>query len=241
MQDSAAAARKANPLPRHCQPIEPMTKTLTIPYLAGLVYEAPLRAFDAALNKVRPAAIREAPWAEFPYVPDVSVSIGHFAGGIAMRYRISEEVAQARYRQTHDPVHKDSCVEFFVSFDDGAHYYNLEINCLGTRMMAYGDSVVSQRSVLPTDIVETIRIRSSIDTGKPLTGQGQWELLAVIPLSAFVQHPDLSLPSVAVRGNFYKCGDDLPVPHFVAWNRVEHPTPSFHQPACFGNLLFVKP
>lgn len=216
-------------------------KTLTIPFLADLRYDGPFGAFNSALDAVTPTVIGEAPWADFPYVPTVSVCIGHFAGGIALRYRVSEEVAQSRYRQTHDPVHKDSCVEFFISFDDNEHYYNLEINCLGTIMMAYGNAVVVERTQVNIAVAESIRIRSSIDASKPLAAQGQWELLVVVPLTVFVQHPDLDLTDASVRGNFYKCGDDLPTPHFVAWNRVEHPIPSFHQPAYFGKLVFVKP
>ena len=41
----------------------------------------------------------------------------------------------------------------------------------------------------------------------------------------------------AVRGNFYKCGDKTAHPHFVSWNPVGTPSPDFHRPEFFGELL----
>jgi Carbohydrate-binding family 9 len=40
------------------------------------------------------------------------------------------------------------------------------------------------------------------------------------------------------KANFYKCGDKLAQPHFLAWNRIETPEPDFHQPAFFGDIEF---
>lgn len=216
-------------------------KILTIPYLPNLRYDSPFEALDAALDEVTPTRIAEAPWDAYPYVPEVSLHIGYLADAIALRYAVVEEAAQARYRNTQDPVHKDSCVEFFLSFDEDAHYYNMEFNCLGTRMMAYGKDVVPERTKLPVPLVESIRVRSSLDEGRPLAAQGQWELLVVVPLEVFIHEGNLELAGKTVSGNFYKCGDDLPTPHYVAWNRVDYPSPSFHQPAFFGKLVFLKP
>jgi hypothetical protein len=38
--------------------------------------------------------------------------------------------------------------------------------------------------------------------------------------------------------NFYKCGDELPTPHFLSWNPIEWKEPSFHRPEQFGKLIF---
>jgi hypothetical protein len=40
------------------------------------------------------------------------------------------------------------------------------------------------------------------------------------------------------RANFYKCGDDLPEPHFLAWNMINTEEPDFHRPEFFGTLEF---
>lgn len=38
--------------------------------------------------------------------------------------------------------------------------------------------------------------------------------------------------------NFYKCGDDLPKPHYLCWNPIKSETPDFHLPEFFGNAIF---
>ncbi len=236
-----APAKGSRPSPEAAHGFVPLMKTLTISFLPGLRYDAPFEALDAALDAVPPAPIAEVPWEAYPYLPEVNVRMGYLADGLVLRYCVSEEVAQAHYRNTHDPVHKDSCAEFFVSFDQGAHYYNLEINCLGTRMMAYGKDVVPQRTKLPVPLVESIRVHTSVDESRPLVDQGEWELLVVVPLAVFIHEPNLDLAGKTLLGNFYKCGDDLPTPHYVAWNHVDFPTPSFHQPTSFGRLVFAAP
>jgi hypothetical protein len=40
------------------------------------------------------------------------------------------------------------------------------------------------------------------------------------------------------RGNFYKCGDSLSVPHFLSWQPIDNPTPNFHLEKFFGELDF---
>jgi hypothetical protein len=42
------------------------------------------------------------------------------------------------------------------------------------------------------------------------------------------------------RANFYKCGDDLPEPHFLSWNNIIADKPDFHLPQYFGTLTFER-
>jgi hypothetical protein len=60
----------------------------------------------------------------------------------------------------------------------------------------------------------------------------------MIPIVAFSENKIQTLSGETCRGNFFKCGDDLPEPHFVAWNNVNAPSPNFHVPECFGEILF---
>jgi hypothetical protein len=38
------------------------------------------------------------------------------------------------------------------------------------------------------------------------------------------------------RANLYKCGDETEVEHYNMWNRVETPTPDYHQLPYFGMM-----
>ena len=41
-----------------------------------------------------------------------------------------------------------------------------------------------------------------------------------------------------MRGNFYKCGNQLPKPHFLSWNPIPTDNVQFHCPEFFGELDF---
>jgi hypothetical protein len=63
-----------------------------------------------------------------------------------------------------------------------------------------------------------------------------WELALVIPASTFGLE---TFSGLHARGNFYKCGDRLPVPHYVSWAPIATPKPDFHRPEYFDELFFV--
>ena len=44
------------------------------------------------------------------------------------------------------------------------------------------------------------------------------------------------LPGDKLRGNFYKCGEKTPQPHWGSWAKLSGDTPQLHQPAYFGDL-----
>jgi len=53
---------------------------------------------------------------------------------IRVIFQVRDQYVRAITTQTHGPVYKDSCVEFFFSPDSKAplSYFNLEMNCCGT-------------------------------------------------------------------------------------------------------------
>jgi hypothetical protein len=65
-----------------------------------------------------------------------------------------------------------------------------------------------------------------------------WELSVAIPSNVFIHHLIPSLSGQKGRVNFHKCGDQLPVPHFLAWNNIQSAEPNFHLPEFFGEIYF---
>ena len=49
----------------------------------------------------------------------------------------------------------------------------------------------------------------------------------------------ITLDGQKVRGNIYKCGDKLPVPHFISWSPISTPAPDFHCPRFFGEMDII--
>lgn len=175
------------------------------------------------------------PWPEFAGKADVNFSIAHNSSNIFLKYFVVEKHIRAENSVVNSPVHEDSCVEFFISFDEGINYYNIEFNCAGIGLIAYGSSKYS-RQLLDENLVSNLKINSVIapENGK----SANWQLTLVIPLSTFVHTPVNKLRDLNCKANFYKCGDLLPEPHFISWSNIIADTPDFHLPKFFGNLVF---
>ena len=211
-------------------------KRLIIPRLARLSHGSSPDDIAAALASLPATALTEVPWSEYPYRPSVNFKIAHTSDSMLLKYEVKEKHVKAEYRNTNDPVYNDSCVEFFLSFD-GTHYYNLEFNCMGTGLIGYGDADKGRRQRLPKRTVEQVKTYSSINAGSSL--DKEWRLLLDIPFTVFEADAIVTLAGVRCTGNFYKCGDELPTPHFVSWNKIDHPSPNFHLPQFFGELYFA--
>src|SRR5688500_5740444 len=176
---------------------------------------SPLMEVSSLLNEMERNKIETVPWPSFNYKPEVSFSIAHNHDCIFIKYFVREHFIKVGYVNTNDPVYKDSCVEFFISFNNDENYYNFEFNCIGTCLVGYGYGR-DERSFLSEATVNQIRhfavIKSSSEKNTRLIN---WELTLVIPSEVFIHHALNNLKGLICRTNFYKCGDELPEPHFL--------------------------
>ena len=69
-------------------------------------------------------------------------------------------------------------------------------------------------------------------------GETSWSMIEVIPASALFNHKIEEWSGLNFRANFYKCGDNLPNPHFLSWNKIDFPRPNFHLLEFFGEVVF---
>lgn len=167
-----------------------------------------------------------------------SFCISHDEQNIYLKYFVQESNIRAVHKNINDPVYEDSCVEFFVSFDK-VNYYNLEFNCIGTILGAYGENRNS-RQWLDTDLLKKIKVTPSLGTNKIniVDCKTKWTLDVIIPISVFKFSNLSSLKNKTVFCNFYKCGDKQVIPHFLSWNPILTDEPDFHRPEYFGELSF---
>ncbi|MEO6001011.1 MAG: carbohydrate-binding family 9-like protein [Chitinophagaceae bacterium] len=187
------------------------------------------------LNTVEKHTLQFVPWAAYPYKPSVIFSMAYNPSAFLLKFFVHKNQIRVLNYITNSAIWEDSCVEFSISFDDGANYYNIEFNCIGTGLIGYGKSK-RHRALLDTGIVNKVKTLSNIhaEKGKKVS----WELTMIIPLSVFTHTPLSNLANTKCRANFYKCGDLLPMPHFVSWSNIKSPTPDFHLPDYFGSLQF---
>ena len=216
-----------------------MKKSISVPRIAALPHEAAEvpQVLDAISVPFESVATINWP-DEYPYCPKVEFRMAWCPEGLVLHYKVEEQSVRATYGEDDGKVCTDSCVECFIRNADSETYYNIECNCVGTLLVGVRGGEV-QRCHLPLEVLAEVKRWASL--GREPFGeraeQTAWELALVIPASVFEKHPLRLATGIHLCANFYKCGDDLPVPHYVSWNPINAEKPSFHRPECFGELV----
>ncbi|PSR52311.1 hypothetical protein AHMF7605_01630 [Adhaeribacter arboris] len=211
---------------------------LHVPFLPLEAKITNINAVSQTLDRLPRQVMAVQPWPAFTYQPEVKFTVAHNFTGVFLKYYVTEEFVRISHFNPNDLVYQDSCVEFFISFGKDLNYYNLEFNALGVCRAGYGPDRENRILLEPTQLncIQTNTTLSRLDTTNKQNFH--WQLTVVIPVSIFRHHRIASLNGMKAKGNFYKCGDDLPQPHFLSWNYIQAPHPNFHLPAYFGDIFF---
>lgn len=178
------------------------------------------------------------PWPEYGHGVEASFVMAHSNTAVLLKYYVNESFLLAASSANGD-IHKDSCVEFFVSFGSTDNYYNLEFNCIGWCKAGFGPTR-NDRKPLPVQATDSIITNTCITSAVTYGARRfSWELSIVIPATVFCFHHIHNLAAIKARGNFHKCGDEMPTPHFLTWNHVSAHTPDFHRKEDFAEILFL--
>ena len=176
----------------------------------------------------------------FPYTPKVDVRIAHTGQSIILNYRVEEDSVQA-VAADNGKVWEDSCCEFFsIPASDGV-YYNIECNCAGQMLIGSGAGR-KDRERASQQVLDTVKRWSTLGCGPfaEKDAPAVWQLVLVIPASAFFKHHITSFAGTTIRANFYKCGDKIRKQHYLSWNPINLPRPNFHCPEFFGEVEFER-
>ncbi len=202
-----------------------------------------LEAFNLQFDQLgRPLSVDYRSWSEYPDRPEVSLRIACSSEYLFVKFYVKEREILGRYENDNEPVYLDSCVEVFLSPDGTGYYYNFEFNCLGSCLAQVGQNRQNREALDPVLLEKIVRVPSlghktcHIRNEGPLAEAEPWNLLVAIPLSCFIKDDIDSFKGQKFRGNFYKCGDDLSIPHYLSWNRIETEFPDFHRPEYFGEV-----
>lgn len=199
-----------------------------------------LAAISKTLDVLPFRQIDKANWDETSVQkPKASFKIGHNGTHLFLQYFVEENEILAKTTKDNGAVWTDSCVEFFIQFTNSDYYYNLELSCIGKALFGYRKerkNVVYANS----EIMSSIRRYPSLGEKNFDKKQGdfKWNLLVIIPASAYWQSEITSFDGVKAKANFYKCGDNLTKPHYLSWNPIRSEKPNFHIPDYFENITF---
>ena len=179
-------------------------------------------------------------WKEFPYKPRVRFKIAHNGDEIFLQFKVVERGVRGTYEYDYgsEPWY-DSCVEFFMIPNLAKpDYYNVEITCIGHGTFACGPDR-NHRHNFDDTVISRIRRVASLGTKSIVEDKGRrcWSLTLAIPFDIYGLD-GASMSGKVALANFYKCGDRMPVPHYVSWAPIGCENPDFHRPEYFGEIVF---
>ena len=114
-----------------------MKKAADAQYIPGIERLSGPDFTDKMLSEVNPQDVACANWKEYPYIPEVTLRIAFSDSHLALLYKVREEHIRGAELEDNGPVWEDSCVETFIKDPVGEGYYNIEVNCIGTRLAAH--------------------------------------------------------------------------------------------------------
>jgi hypothetical protein len=199
-------------------------------------YNDPADVLRKIFSSIEPNKLAYEPWPGGGIKPEVEFKMFCGDDAVFLKFDVKEKYFRANYKQINDLVFNDSCVEFFIAFNNDDAYYNFEFNALGTPLVGYGAG--KERKLTEPSLIKAIKTMGVTKTAADAELPYQWELMVVIPFNVFYNHQITTVRGINCRGNFYKCGDELTEPHFLCWNNIVADKPNFHLPGYFGELVF---
>lgn len=209
-------------------------KTLNVPKIT------PDGSLDDIFDTLPLNAIDCCNWPEsFPYSPKAGFKLFHDGKRLYIKFIVTENDIKAAVTEDQGRTWTDPCVEFFVSPCGNLDYYNFECTCTGKLLLAWHPASAPKEPAYKAvlDSVERIPSLGAEPFGLR-AGEHSWSVVEIIPASALFRSDVQNFDGKEMTANFYKCGDELPTPHFLSWSPIEWAEPSFHRPEQFGKLIF---
>ena len=196
-------------------------KTVLVPFNEGLKF-----------NLEYSLTIETYKWTDNDYQPKVEVCFCHNNDKFMVKFIVYEKEVYVKSFEDNGRIWCDSCVEFFIRpFEDDERYINFEINPVGAMIISIGEDRNNRKSLI-YDYKSQLNVKTDAHSGF-------WTVQFEIPfdmLSEIFKNKKRLKSSDTIYGNFYKCGDETPNPHFGMWNEIEE-QPNFHLSQYFGDLI----
>lgn len=213
---------------------------LRIPYMPDLdeknfpeiISQLEIKGVHASIDNVN--------WAKsYPYHPLTVVSAAHNGRYLIIEFFVRCNYLKAECYTNYSAVAGDSCVEFFVSPTMDNHYWNFELNCIGTINASHRSERHKPTRLTDSELERILRY-SSVGT-RPFSeveGLFAWSVVVAIPLDLI--GVEFKGEPIEMSANFNKCASGTSQPHFISWSPIQTPEPDFHQPDFFGKILLLN-
>ncbi len=169
------------------------------------------------------------------YTPVSYAQLGLLEGeGIYLKLTSFEKDPKITGTEYGHKVHLDSCLEFFVSFDNCSPLYmNFEANAAGAFVMTVRKNRHEEvRHAHTIDGLQLPNVKATIN-------KDNWSVEVLFNFETIEKMFGKKImfeKGYKFKGNFYKCGDETEIEHYGMWSPVNLEKPDFHQSAFFADI-----
>ncbi len=175
-------------------------------------------------------------WGEWEGI-EASVRLRWEEQRLYLRFMVKEVELRRMTKAHNEAVWEDSCVEAFLQREGSDEYVNIECSASTMMLVARGSGRQGRRYYTPT-FIDTIPYEVKILENS--NARSRWQADLILDLASLGLLEDgQRAKDVGLRGNFYKCGDKLVQPHYLAAAEIGTMKPDFHRPEYFIPLVCV--
>lgn len=161
--------------------------------------------------------------------PKINAYIAYSANAITLLFKGEYAEFAATYKEDNSQTHEETCVEFFVSFDERHTYYNFEFNALTACRSSYGKRRPERELRSKTELA--IIKRDTFYFSKD--GRICWNLLVTIPNLIFSPNNINTFEGKTMYFNLCSCFDKANKLYYLTAFPIKTPKPSYHEPTYF--------
>jgi len=169
------------------------------------------------------------------YCPKVVFNVTYSDKGFHVHFDAYEKKPKRVMTQHFQPVHLDSCLEWFINFDPEHtdKYINFEVNANGAMQASLRkDRYDYQHLTIPE--IESLGITPKIE-------EEFWSVKYTVSTELIKKYyPKFDINTCKyVTGNMQKCGDKQKAIHYMSLFVIGCEKPDFHRPEYFGKIELI--
>jgi len=168
---------------------------------------------------------------------EAAVRLCHEGRFLHLRYSVQEPQLRRMCTEHNQKVYTDSCMEVFLQREGEDEYVNFEFSASTKALVGRGHERAG-RTLYPPFVIDEIPITLTLLENN--NNQSRYRLDVAIDLVLFgLMKEGESASSLKLKGNIYKCGDGLNVPHYLCYAPIGTLKPDFHTPSYFVPFTFL--
>ncbi|HAF85422.1 MAG TPA: hypothetical protein DCG32_03460 [Sphaerochaeta sp.] len=168
---------------------------------------------------------------------EASVRLAHEGRFLHLRFSIQEPQLRRMCTEHNQNVCTDSCMEIFLQREGESEYVNFEFSASTKALVGRGKQR-GGRLLYPFPVIDQIPITLTLLENN--ANQSRYRLDVSIDLVLFgLMKEEETTSFIRLRGNIYKCGDNLKDPHYLCYAPIGTLKADFHTPSYFVPFRFL--